>query len=246
MAKRNQIARIIGRMAYLKGNDREVFVKNTFSEIAPRYVFMNHLMTGGMDILLRKETIRRARLKAGEVVLDIGSGTGDLAREAQRAEKNARITATDINLQMILAANHWAGIDRSLADALQLPFADEQFDLVMSGYLVRNLSDLQRALQEQYRVLKPGGRILVLDMTRPRHNFFTPFINIYFRLIIPFFGAIFNRNRKAYTYLIQSTENFVTAENLRAQMQDCGFEEVHFHIRMLGTMAIHSGRKAIS
>jgi len=233
-------------MAYLKGNDREVFVKNTFSEIAPRYVFMNHLMTGGMDILLRKETIRRARLKAGEFVLDIGSGTGDLAREAHRSQINARITATDINLQMILAANHWAGIDRSLADALQLPFADEQFDLVMSGYLVRNVSDLRRALQEQYRVLKPGGRILVLDMTRPRHNFFTPLINIYFRAIIPLFGAIFNRNRKAYTYLIQSTENFVTAENLQAHMQDCGFDEVHFHIRMLGTMAIHSGRKAIS
>lgn len=234
---------IIGAMAYLNGSEREKFVAKTFTEIAPKYVLMNHLMTGGMDILLRKETIRVTQIHQGESVLDLGTGTGDLAREARNQHGNIRLTAADFTLAMMTATSDWAEINRSAADALRLPFTDASFDVVMSGYLVRNVSNLSAALSEQFRVLKPGGRVIILDTTRPRRNIFTPFINLYFKRIIPLLGALLNRNRKAYTYLTQSTEGFVTAETLSEAMRQAGFSDIHFRIRMFGTMAIHTGRK---
>ena len=230
-------------MANLQGTERELFVNNTFNQIASRYVFMNHLMTGGMDILLRKEAIRIANLKDGEQVLDLGTGTGDLAKEARRKKDSLQLFAADFTLAMMTATQNWAGISRTGADALQLPFGDASFDIVMSGYLVRNVSDLEKTLSEQFRVLKPGGRVIILDMTRPRHNLLTPIINVYFKKVIPILGQIFNRNREAYTYLIESTQHFVRAEDLVKALQNSGFSDVRFHIRMFGTMAIHTATK---
>lgn len=230
-------------MASLNGSEREKFVNQTFTDIAPRYVLMNHLMTGGMDVLLRKEAVRAANLCPGERVLDLGTGTGDLAREARNRVGSLQLTAADFTLAMMTATKDWRGIDRSAADALRLPFADGCFDVVMSGYLVRNVSSLAGSLAEQYRVLKPGGRVIILDTTRPRRNFFTPFINFYLKRIIPLMGSLLNRNRNAYTYLTQSTEGFVTAESLSEALRQAGFHDVHFRVRMFGTMAIHTARK---
>ena len=230
-------------MAHLNGIEREKFVNKTFTDIASRYVFMNHLMTGGMDILLRKETIRIANLKMGERVLDLGTGTGDLAREAQRKNNGLFLIASDFTLAMMTATRDWNMIQRTSADALTLPFEEDTFNVVMSGYLVRNVSSLDTALAEQFRVLRPGGRVVILDMTRPRHNLLTPIINFYLKSIVPLLGRIFNRNRDAYTYLIQSTQNFVTAENMVLAMEKTGFQNIRFRIRMFGTMAIHDGIK---
>ncbi len=230
-------------MAYLKGTEREKFVRKTFAEIAPRYVFMNHLMSGGVDILLRREMARLACPQPGESVLDLGSGTGDLAKEILRKFPSTNITAADFSLEMMTATENWLSIKRTAADALHLPFADASFDLVTSGYLVRNVINLATTLAEQFRVLRPGGRVLILDMTKPRSNLFTPLINFYLKRIIPVLGGFFNRNRTAYTYLIQSTQNFVTAESLACAMEKAGFRDIHFRIRMFGTMAIHTGFK---
>jgi len=230
-------------MAYLNGTEREKFVNRTFTDIAPRYVFMNHLMTGGMDIVLRRETARIAGLKPGESALDLGTGTGDLAREIRRRYPHASITASDFNLAMMTATKDWGKIDRVTTDALKLPYADSCFDVVLSGYLVRNVSSLETALSEQFRVLRPGGRLVILDTTKPRRNFFTPFINFYFKRIIPVLGLIFNRNREAYTYLTESTQNFISAEDLVSALRKAGFVNIQFRIRMFGTMAIHSALK---
>ena len=230
-------------MANLQGTEREQYVKKTFRHVARHYNRMNHLMTFGMDILLRKEVMRIAGSQKSERILDAGTGTGDLAREARRVCPDAHITAVDFSLEMMTAGTDWRGIQRSQADALALPFGGHSFDVVVSGYLVRNVSDLATALAEQYRVLKPGGRIVVLDTTRPRRNLLTPLIKLYFRTVIPILGKLFTGNREAYTYLTQSSEKFVTAESLADTMQRCGFTEIKFRVRMFGTMAIHYALK---
>jgi len=230
-------------MANLQGTEREQYVKKTFRHVARHYNMMNHLMTFGMDILLRKEVIRIAGPQKSERILDAGTGTGDLAREARIVCPDAHITAMDFSLEMMTAGTDWKSIRRCQADALSLPFAGHSFDVVVSGYLVRNVSDLATALAEQYRVLKPGGRIVVLDTTRPRRNLLTPFIKLYFRTVIPLLGKLLTGNREAYTYLTQSSENFVSAETLVEALQSSGFTEIKFRVRMFGTMAIHSANK---
>ena len=230
-------------MANLQGTEREQFVRKTFAQIAPRYNFMNHLMTGGADILLRRQVVRIANPQSQESLLDLGTGTGDLAHEARRSSPESSIFAGDFSLAMMRATQDWKNINRSVSDAMELPFQAASFDIVISGYLVRNVTNLKKALAEQYRVLKPGGRVVILDTTRPRPNFFTPFINIYFKIGIPALAGLFNRNPKAYTYLTQSTQNFVSAETLATAMKECGFEQIKFRIRMFGTMAIHDAIK---
>lgn len=232
-------------MAQLRGSERERFVKKTFKFVARRYVMMNHLMTFGVDILLRKEVMRIVLPQAGERLLDAGCGTGDLAREARAACRGVDICAADFSLEMMTAAEDWKGIRRIQADALALPFADAAFDVVASAYLVRNVIDLDCALSEQFRVLKPGGRMLVLDTTHPRKNLLTPLIRVYFRVVIPALGKLLTGDRESYTYLTQSSENFISAEALADALKRCGFDDVRFRVRMLGTMAIHSATKRL-
>ena len=135
-------------------------------------------------------------------------------------------------------AMDWAGVD-----ALQLPFPDNSFDAVVSGFLLRNTVDLQQALREQYRVLKPGGRVVALDTTRPRPSVFSPLIRLHLHGVIPLLGWLLTGQRDAYTYLPNSTERFVRAEELVARLAAVHFREIGFRCLMLGTIAIHWAKK---
>jgi len=225
------------------GKERADRVQKMFAKIAGRYDLMNRLMTAGQDVRWRKTVIAHAQLEAGDSLLDIGAGTGDLAREALKQQPACHPIAADFTLQMMVAGKKHGPLDWSTADALYLPFPDERFDAVVSGYLMRNVTDVMRALSEQYRVLKPGGRIVILDTTRPRKNILTPFINIHLTYIIPFLGGLLTGERDAYTYLPDSTKGFLSAEELAAKMQEAGFKNVNFSVEMFGTMAIHWGYK---
>ncbi len=227
----------------LSPSDRRRYVQDMFTRIAGRYDLMNRLMTFGQDISWRRETIRRASLRPGDYLLDVGAGTGDLAREALRQQPACRVLAADYTLAMMQVgrARHKRPSDWSGADALNLPFPDETFDAVVSGYLLRNVVDLPRALSEQYRVLKPGGRVLSLDTTRPPRNLLTPFINFHMHTLIPLAGRLLTGEADAYTYLPDSTAAFLTAEALADHLRNAGFREVGFRRRMFGTMAIHWG-----
>jgi demethylmenaquinone methyltransferase/2-methoxy-6-polyprenyl-1,4-benzoquinol methylase len=129
------------------------------------------------------------------------------------------------------------------ADALHLPFPSHSFDAVVSGFLMRNVADISQALQEQYRVLKPAGRIVILDTTQPQRNLLWPFIWLHLHLVIPFLGGLIAKRRDAYTYLPDSTEKFLTAESLAEGMRQAGFVGVGFRRLMFGTIAIHWGEK---
>lgn len=230
-------------MTHLSGQERARYVQSMFTRIAHRYDLMNRLMTGGQDLRWRKTVIQLAGLKPNASLLDLGTGTGDLAREALIQNPQARVTAADFTLEMMRVGQNNGSLSWCAADALNLPFKDSTFDAVVSGFLMRNVIDLQRALDEQHRLLKPGGRIVILDTTRPKKNLLSPFIWIHMHVVIPILGGLLSGFKDAYNYLPDSTEGFLTAEELASHMSTAGFKNVNFKQLMFGTIAIHHGEK---
>ena len=233
----------------LTGGARAAYVQDMFAQIARRYDLMNRLMTAGQDVRWRREVVQRAALTAGGRLLDMGAGTGDLALEARRQSPQAHIVAADFTLAMMRVgqsrlhlqgrpALNWCG-----ADALSLPFPDGQFDAVVSGFLLRNVADLPQALREQRRVLKPGGRIVILDTTRPHRSLLSPFINMHLKFVIPTLGRLVSGHSQAYAYLPDSTQAFLSAEALEECLEECGFNGVGYRRLMFGTVAVHWGVK---
>jgi len=231
-------------MSQLTGKDRERYVRNVFTRIAPRYDLMNRLMTAGQDVRWRREAIQRAGLGAAGTLLDLGAGTGDLAREAMRRRPDAHVFAADFTLGMMLSGRErHKDVPFVQADALRTPFGDAAFDAVVSGYLMRNVGDLDQAIAEQYRILKPGGRVVILETTVPTPNLLSPFIWLHLHVVIPTLGWLITGDREAYRYLPDSTEHFVTAEAFAGRLRAKGFAEVGFRRLMGGTIAIHWGEK---
>lgn len=179
-------------------------------------------------------------------MLDLGAGTGDLAFEFLRQNPENVPIAADFTTAMMQVGQqrklgnlvHWSSVD-----ALQLPFDDQTFDAVVSGFLLRNVIDLDQALREQLRVLNPGGMMVSLDTTRPRNNLLSPFIRFHMNIIIPALGRMLTGQADAYTYLPDTSTNFLLAENLAERMTSAGFRAVSFQRRMFGVVAIHWGRK---
>lgn len=233
-------------MTHLSGAQRAHYVQTMFARIAGRYDLMNRLMTLGQDIGWRKEVIRLAALPANGKLLDLGTGTGDLAAEALHQTPTITPVGGDFTLQMMLVGKNdpaRRAIRFAATDALNLPFPDNSFDAVTSGYLMRNVVDVNRAWQEQYRVLKPGGHVVCLDTTPPPRNLLYPFINIHLHVIIPTLGRLIAGASDAYTYLPDSTENFLPADKLAERMTQVGFKDVRYKRLMFNTMAIHWGIK---
>lgn len=218
-------------------------IRDLFGRIAPRYDLMNRLMTAGQDTRWRQEVIRRAHLRPGASLLDLGTGTGDLSFEALRQEPQSRPTAADFTLEMMREGQKRGVLPWLGADALRLPFRDRTFDSVVSGFLMRNVHDVQQSLREQLRILKPGGHIVVLDTTQPKRNLLSPFVWFHFHVALPTLGRLIAGQAAAYSYLSQSTEGFLRAEQLAAHMAAAGFRQIGFQRRMFGTIAIHWGQK---
>jgi demethylmenaquinone methyltransferase / 2-methoxy-6-polyprenyl-1,4-benzoquinol methylase len=230
-------------MTRLTGQERAAYVQNMFTRIAKRYDLMNRLMTGGQDIRWRKQVIQFARLRNNACLLDLGTGTGDLAREAATQFPRANVIAADFTLEMMRVGQQRGALNFSSADALHLPFQDSHFDAVVSGFLMRNVIDLQKAIQEQYRVLRKGGRIVILDTTRPKKNILSPLIWVHMHFVIPILGRLLTGSSDAYRYLPETTEGFVTAEEMAARMAAAGFKKIGYERFMFGTIAIHWGEK---
>ena len=230
-------------MTQLTGSERAQYIRNLFTKIAPRYNMLNRLMTGGMDTHWRREVINLIKIRPHGSVLDLGTGTGDLARETLTQYPKSRVTAADFTLEMMQVGKQDGSLNFSAADALSLPFKEHTFDAIVSGFLMRNVSDVQQTLREKHRVLKPGGRIVILDTTRPKKNWLSPFIKFHMHVIIPTLGRLLSGYSEAYTYLPDSTEQFLSAEELTVRMVAVGFRRVNFKRLMLGTIAIHWGEK---
>ncbi len=235
-------------MANLTGSERAAYVQDMFGRIAGRYNLMNRLMTGGQDLKWRRFVVQQARLKTGDKLLDLATGTGDIAFEALKAVPTIQAVGGDFSLPMMIVGKQlpmgdkvgWTG-----ADALNLPFPDGTFNAVTSGYLARNVVDIPRMFAEQLRVLKSGGRIVVLDSSPPKDNLLKPFIEIHLRYIIPLLGRIVagKNGADAYQYLPSSTQAFKSPEELANLMKQAGIRNVQYRTFMFGTMAVHWGEK---
>ena len=215
-----------------------------FGRIAARYDLLNTLMTFGQDARWRRavaDTIACAGSSAR--VLDVGTGTGRLAQAIQQRYAAARVVGLDFTLPMLRHAP--SGLRLAAADAQRLPCADSQFDAVVSGFLVRNLADLERGIAEQVRVLRPGGTLVILETTPgPRRWPLSALYLAYFRYVVPQLGRLLAGDASAYTYLPESTLSFVEPARLAELLRRFGLDDVHIRSFALGCVAVTSGRKA--
>ncbi len=233
-------------MTHLQGQQRADYVRGMFARISHRYDLMNRLMTGGRDIAWRREVIRLARLGPNARILDVATGTGDIVIEALRQHPDALAIGSDFTFEMMKTGQSKSGAEKvrwNAADALRLPYPDNAFDAVTSGFGVRNFIDREQAFREQRRVLKPGSRVICLEISKPPKNLLRPFFLFFFNKIVPFAGGIISGQRDAYTYLPQSVNEFLTPDELKAIMERAGLRDVEYKPLMMSTVAIHVGIK---
>jgi demethylmenaquinone methyltransferase/2-methoxy-6-polyprenyl-1,4-benzoquinol methylase len=203
------------------------------------YDAMNRVMTAGLDGRWRKLAVEQA-VWPGDRVLDACCGTGDLAVQAER--RGGKVVGLDFSEPMLERARRKSGaIEWVQGDAMAMPFADGEFDVVTVGFGVRNLADLGRGLVELARVLRPGGRIAVLEITRPR-GILHPFFRLWFDGLVPLAGKVLPGG-KAYTYLPASVRRFPGPEDLSALMEGAGFREVRYRLLGGGSVALHTAVK---
>ena len=220
-------------------------VRAMFTRIAQRYDLMNSVMTGGRHHAWRRRVAAAAAGAPAGPVLDLATGTADLAI-AVRARTPARFVAgADFSEGMLrigqdkLRARGIARVQLLAADALTLPFRDGAFACVMSAFLLRNLEDLERGLAEMRRVTMRGGRVVTLDIVRPAAPIWGSVFGAYFNRVVPAIGALVAGDRQAYTYLPQSVERFVTPDELAEMMEKVGLREISYRRLGLGTIALH-------
>lgn len=233
-------------MAHLQGQERAAYVQDMFARIAGRYDRMNRLMTFGQDLRWRETVIREANLPIGGRLLDIATGTGDIAYEGLEQVPDLQAVGGDFTIEMMRAGQHLPGreaIQWVTADTLALSFPDETFDAVTSGFLMRNVIDVPGALREQWRVLRPGGRVVILESSPPKDNLLRPFILIHLNYVIPNLGRLVGGDADAYRYLPDSTQQFAGPDELAGKMRAAGFTEVRYQLFMFGTIAVHVGEK---
>ncbi len=212
-------------------------VRTMFDRIAPVYDVMNRAMTAGLDQRWRAETAR-AVVSPGDRVLDSCCGTGDLAIACVRA--GGRVTALDFSERMLERARKKSDeIEWVEGDALALPFADGSFDAGTVGFGVRNLEDLEKGLGELRRVLRPGGRLAILEITTPR-GLLRPFYKLWLDGLVPLAGKLLPGG-SAYTYLPASVRRFPEAKELAELMESTGFEQVRYRFFAGGIVALHTG-----
>lgn len=226
-------------------------VRDMFDSIAPAYDLMNRMMTLGIDRSWRRRCVRMVRDAAPAAVLDLATGTGDLAVAMARAIPDARVTGADLSEGMIEVGRRKiadAGLSErvslQVADALALPFPDASFDAVTIAFGVRNFEHLDRGYAEMARVLRPGGLLVVLELTPPSSRVVRPFYNFYTRTIIPAVGRMVSKDSRAYTYLPESIAAVPARDAMTALMEGAGFVDARWHNLTLGVATIYSARKA--
>jgi len=220
-------------------------VRAMFTRIAGRYDLMNSLMTGGRHHAWRQVAARETVAAKPGAVLDLATGTADLALAIRALDARRVVIGADFSEGMLRAAAAKPAVRAARvpllgADALALPFRDGTFAAVTSAFLLRNLDDLAAGIAEMRRVTMPGGRVVTLEITRPTTPGWSQIFGVYFHRVVPAVGAMVARDRRAYTYLPESVDRFLTPAELSALMRGVGFGDVSYRRLALGTIAVHT------
>ncbi len=230
-------------------------IRRMFAAISPRYDLLNHLLSFNIDRRWRRRTVRELKLPGDARVLDICTGTADLALELTRAvdaSRGGRVYGADFTAEMV----HLGAAKRrrlrlaqpflSVADSLALPFRERQFDAVTVAFGIRNVANLDLCLREMWRVLKPGGQAAILDFSMPRSRAVRRVYRVYFHSLVPRIGAWISRTQAgadAYRYLPESVSEFLEPERLAETLRENGFEDVRFHRLASGISVLHLARR---
>lgn len=231
---------------------KAAWVRPMFEAIAPRYDLLNFLISFGMHRGWRRRAVRETLQHEPRVVLDMGTGTGDLALAMLRGEGGGpEVVGLDFAGSMLRIARRRAEASRAgararfvMGDALHPPLADGSVDAVVSGFLLRNVDGLPEVFAAMARVLRPGGRLVILEMTPMRRRLLRPFFRLYFNRWVPMLGRVVSRHASAYTWLPQSVDEFVSAEALASLIAAAGFSDVRVRRLGLGSVALHTATRA--
>ena len=226
---------------------KKLRVEKMFNDIAPRYDLLNHVLSAGIDIRWRIRVRRLLEPLHPQTILDVATGTGDLAIELAKLHPE-KIVGLDIAEQMlevgkqkIVKAGLHQLIEMVHGDSAEIPFPDNSFDAVTVAFGVRNFENLQVGLKEMRRVLKPQGRVVVLEFSRPNQFVFKQVYQFYFKFILPLVGKTVSKNSEAYTYLPDSVSAFAEGQEFLDQMETAGFKEVHQKRLTMGIATLYWG-----
>lgn len=231
-----------------RGPDHGAQVASMFDALAGRYDLMNTVMTWGQEPRLVRHVVARANVPQGGRVLDLATGTGDIALEILRQCPDATVVGADFAPEMMEVGRARPGGDRVEwveADAMDLPFADGSFDSLTHGYLLRNVADIPATLAEQYRVLRPGGWVAALETSPPPKGITRPFTTFYIKNVVPRVARLIASTPSAYEYLSASTRAFKTPEEVAELFAAAGFVNIGHQLHMFGTLAVHWAMKPV-
>tara|TARA_B100001059_G_scaffold93153_1_gene92352 strand:- start:93023 stop:93811 length:789 start_codon:yes stop_codon:yes gene_type:complete len=226
-------------------------VANVFHSVAAKYDMMNDVMSLGIHRLWKRFTLDCSGVRPGQHVLDLAGGTGDIAALfSRRVGANGKVVLADINESMLNVGRDKLrdlglinNIEFVQANAEALPFADNSFDIISIGFGLRNVTDKAAALKSMFRVLKPGGRLLVLEFSKPEQQWLSKVYDMYSFKLLPVMGQLIANDKESYQYLAESIRMHPDQETLKTMMAEAGFSEVSYHNLTGGIVALHRGFK---
>ncbi|MCE3007924.1 MAG: bifunctional demethylmenaquinone methyltransferase/2-methoxy-6-polyprenyl-1,4-benzoquinol methylase UbiE [Bacteroidetes bacterium] len=228
-----------------QAGEKKKQVAQMFDAISRRYDFLNHFLSGGIDILWRRRAVRMLRPLRPRIVIDLATGTGDFAIEAARILKPERVIGVDISSGMLevgrekMRKRKLTQVEMVLGDSENMPYPDNFCDAITVGFGVRNFENLEKGLAEMYRILRPGGAVVILEPAVPAAFPMRQLVQFYYKTLLPFFGGLFSRDPRAYQYLPNSVQAFPHGPAFLTICQRIGYKNTQFKSLSLGICALY-------